>query len=269
MVRKLLKQEIIYYYRKLCIFIPIVFAFGLFVRLFVAICGDNTIGKIIVGLSYTTLAIACIGLIFLSAILGIVRFYKNMYSSEGYLTLTLPVKHSEHILVKLIGSTAAELICLLVVIITILFSIPTDLLGEFFLSVKMHLQSQTTFSGVNGVLFVIEMFILLVAEVASGRLLIYACITVGQLAKRNRVLMAVVAYFVYYVASQIVSAIFAVISTLTSFTGLFDNISAWLDNNAVLALHLTSIGGLLLSAALGAAYWFVTQYIMSKKLNLE
>ena len=96
MVKKLLKHEFIYYFRTFALFLPIVLVIAAMTRVFRLFeNSDSVIASIAVGSSALMLFVACWALLVLSVIVAVVRFYKNMYSAEGYLTFTLPVKHSE------------------------------------------------------------------------------------------------------------------------------------------------------------------------------
>ena len=91
----------------------------------------------------------------------------------------------------------------------------------------------------------------------------------GQTAKKNRILMAVGAYFIYYVATQVISTVIVMIFTVLGISGVFDGIVMWLDDHMILTMHLTMGVSIVIYAAMAVAFWFVTQSIMTKKLNLE
>ena len=97
----------------------------------------------------------------------------------------------------------------------------------------------------------------------------YACITVGQTAKKNRILMAIVVYYLYYIATQIISTALTVIFTVVAATGVLDGIVVWIVNHFAAALHIGLVIVLIISLALAVAFWFVIRTIMNKKLNLE
>ena len=110
---------------------------------------------------------------------------------------------------------------------------------------------------------------MLILSIAQTLLLYYTCITIGQTAKKNRIIMAVAAYFVYYAATQAIATVFMIIFTVLGISGVFDGIEMWLESNIILATHIYFAFALLVSAALATAFWFVTKNIMTKKLNLE
>jgi len=102
MVKKLLKHEFIYYIRTFILFIPIVLVLAAMTRVFWFFNDyDNIADDIAFTSSVALLIVVCAALLILSTVICIVRFYKNMFTSEGYLTFTLPITNAEHIFVKL------------------------------------------------------------------------------------------------------------------------------------------------------------------------
>ena len=270
MVKKLLKHEFIYYFRSFSLFLPIVLVIAVAARVFRFFDNGNVINDIAIFSSTAMLVVSCAALLILSTVIGIVRFYKNMYSAEGYLTFTLPVTNAQHIFVKLIGAIAWQTVCLLTVFTAgcIAFAGP-ELVDAF--NLIAHLIDEILFELGMGhaIAFAAEMLILILLSVVSTMLLYYACITVGQTAKKNRILMAVGAYFIYYIATQAVSTVFTIALTVVGMSNAFDGILPWIVDHPLATLHMVFCGSIVLSAVMTAAFWFVTQWIMTKKLNLE
>lgn len=270
MVKKLFKHEFIYYLRTFGMFLPIVLAIGAVMRIFRLFNGKNVISQIAIGSSSLMLVLACAALMFLSTVISVVRFYKNMYSSEGYLTFTLPVTNEQHIFVKLITALVCHAICTITVIIAACIAFSGQLLADVFdIILKLLESAGAIFGTFNMVIFAIELVLMLILSIAQTLLLYYTCITVGQTAKKNRIIMAVAAYFVYYAATQAIATVFMIIFTVLGISGVFDGIEMWLESNIILATHIYFAFALLVSAALATAFWFVTKNIMTKKLNLE
>ena len=270
MVKKLLKHEFIYYGRSFGLFLPIVLVIGLMTRLFRFFDNGNILTGIAAGSSILLLVVACFTLIMMSSIIGIVRFYKNMYTAEGYLTFTLPVTNSQHIFVKLLVSLVCQAVCL----VTVLAAASIALAGETFLHVVGSLGAAIRMLGDqcgagNLVVYGLEFGILLLLSVISNMLLYYACITIGQTAKKNRILMAVVTYFIYYAISQVIGTVFSMVVMVFSLSGSLGDIMDWIERNPVPILHVFLFFAILTSAAFGAVCWVVTQRIMSRRLNLE
>jgi len=204
MVKKLLKHEFIYYIRSFGLFLPIVLVIAVMARVFRCFDDSNAVNRIMIYSSSMILIVACAALVILSAVIGIVRFYKNMFSAEGYLTFTLPVTNAQHIFVKLLMSIVFEAVCLMVVTAAGAIALSGDALAAFWDGLWQMLRGIDAQIGTGHmVALIIEWILLAVASVVSGMLLFYACITVGQTAKKNRIIKAIGAYFVYYMITQI------------------------------------------------------------------
>ena len=59
------------------------------------------------------------------------------------------------------------------------------------------------------------------------------------------------------------------IFTVLGMSGAFDGIVMWLDDHMILTMHLAMGTSIVIYAAMAVAFWYVTQWIMTKKLNLE
>lgn len=271
MVKKLFKHEFIYYFRTFALFLPIVLVIGVMARVFRLFEGfDSALIDIAIFSSSSMLVVACFALLMLSVVVAVVRFYKNMYSAEGYLTFTLPVNNAQHIFVKLLTAICCQAICLLTVILAALIALSGEPLKEFFLMLSAAFSELFEDLGaVNATVIIFEIILAAILSVAGNMLLYYACITVGQTAKKNRILMAVGAYFIYYIATQVISTVLVMIFTVLGMSGAFDGIVMWLDDHMILTMHLTFGLSVVIYAAMAAAFWYVTQWIMTKKLNLE
>lgn len=270
MVKKLLKHELIYYARIFVLFIPIVLVISAVTRFFFGFESENYLVRIAFGGSVLMLFMACFALMILSTVVSVVRFYKNMYSSEGYLTFALPVTNAQHIFVKLLGSVICSAACLLTVVLSVIIVLSGEPLAQLFAELKEELSF--IFPGAQAihlVLLTVEFLIVTVLGSVLNTLLYYACITVGQTAKKNRILLAVGAYFIYYIATQIVTTVITIIVTVLSITGLFNNLIEWATNHVVAISHIYLLAIIIIASVMSAAFWLVTQWIMTKKLNLE
>ena len=271
MVKKLFKHEFIYYFRTFALFLPIVLVIGVMARVFRLFENfDSALVDIAIFSSAFMLVVSCSALLMLSVVVAVVRFYKNMYSAEGYLTFTLPVNNSQHIFVKLLTAVCCQAICLLTVILAALIALSGEPLSALMLVLSTGFSEFLEELGtLNFIAFIFDIIVIALLSIVGNMLLYYACITVGQTAKKNRILMAVGAYFIYYVATQVISTILVMVITVLGISGVFDGIVMWLDDHMILTMHLTMGVSIVIYAAMVAAFWYVTQTIMTKKLNLE
>ncbi len=265
MVKKLLKHEFTYYFRSFILFIPLVLVFGLMARVSRSFDSENTAVQVMRFTSSSMLIVSCWALMILAAVMGVVRFYKNMYTAEGYLTFTLPVTNTAHIFTKLLASLVCQTVCLLTVGAAGCISIFGEDLVDLFkgfseLFVDLHAEAGTA----NLIGYIIEVIVLIVLSSASNMLLYYACITIGQTAKKNRILKAFGAYIVYYIATQIFSSIFTIVVLVSDYS----DVPVPEISGAAVA-HIFFCIAIVWTAIMAAVFWIVTQTIMTKKLNLE
>ena len=270
MVKKLLKHEFIYYLRTLGIMLPIVLAIGIMTRVVRFFESDDFIYDIMIVSSGMMLYIASFACLIVTWIISIVRFYKNMYTSEGYLTFTLPVTNSQHIFVKLLTATVCQLASLFVIAVSVLIALTGKPLAELMETFSYLCEAIAThIPTVHTVLYCIELIIMLTIYMVSAPLLYYACITVGQTAKKNRILMAVGVYFVYYMVTQVLSTVFMIVFTVLGELGAFEAIGQLATQHPYAFIHGALCLGIVFQAAIATLFYFITHSIMSKKLNLE
>lgn len=270
MVRKLFKHEFIYYFRTFGLFLPIVLIFGIMTKIFSLFDDDKVIVQIALNSSIALLVISCATLLVLAFVVGIVRFYKNMYTSEGYLTFTLPVTNSQHIFVKLISAFAGEICCFFTVFIALCIAIPGETLVSMFKDFAETIRDIGAHIGTAHLTgYIIEIVAMLLVAPLFAMLLSYACITVGQLAKKNRIITAVGVYFIYYVATQVISTVFIMSITILGEAGALDGMAEWIVYHPLESIHIGFSIGFVFFAALSAIFWLITQKLMTKKLNLE
>ena len=109
----------------------------------------------------------------------------------------------------------------------------------------------------------------MLVSICAGVLLFYACMCIGQLAKRSRVLLALGVYFGYYYLTQIVVTVGIIFMTVFEDTPAFLNLMDWIYYNPEKTVHIALCGMTVLYAVMGGVYYLIAHTIMKKKLNLE
>lgn len=203
----------------------------------------------------------------LTTIVAIVRFYQGMYTNEGYLTHTLPVTPSQHIFAKLIISVIFDIGSLVAVFLSFMvitlgemnieiFKAGFFLLGKAFEHLEWHM-----------VIYAVEVLVLMLVAQATAYLMLYFCISIGQLASKKKVLLAFGVFFGLYVLTQILGTVAIIIVTNMDYK-VIERISGWIADNYKAFMHLANGCAILIEAVLGAVYFLIIRFIMSKKLNL-
>ncbi|MBR4073168.1 MAG: hypothetical protein IKK24_04415 [Clostridia bacterium] len=269
MVKKLFKHEIFAFVRTLT---PLYIAL-----LGVAFCGrfiqffenDSTPYKIISGTSILIYVVAIFASMLLTSVYSVVRFYKHLYSGEGYLTFTLPITVTQHITVKLFVALLFQFITLLSVIVSVCVITAGELLIEIGKALGYLLDMLTMNMNYHLVIIIAEIIIALVIMTIYEYMLIYSCISVGQLSNKNRIIWAIGAYFAYYIATQIIGTVVVILVMVLEKTLALEKIAQFIARHPFASAHIIICGVILIFSALSAVFFFVNKSIMTKKLNLE
>jgi hypothetical protein len=283
MVGKLIKYEFKAYWRYVLPMLIIVASAGVLTR-FVQIFEPHVDSVLFpfycaVEWSSALALLACIVIFFLMVmVLSVVRFYKNLFSVEGYLTFTLPVSTTAHIFVKLLVSVVIMLLAVAVSGFSLTVATFGEMLFEILKAGIYMLKEAWRELGFHVVLFAFEYLLLLFSGYVSNLLIYYSCISIGQMAKKNRILAAFGVYFLYYILSQILATllyfvgmvlliffgniIFAALDSFDILTYLLENYAEWL-------YHIFFLGSALFSAVMSVVLFFVNRKIIKSKLNLE
>lgn len=192
------------------------------------------------------------------------RFYKNLLGSEGYLMFTLPVTVSQHILSKTVIATAMTLLGCIAAALSI-----GIVSGGFKAFVGVGDLLKAFVQQPIAIVFALEL-LLAVLAIAGIALFVYLCIALGHLAKKHRLLMAIVWYFVLSTALQ-----FAMLLVLmgggnvlpASFLAVMR--AMWNGITPEGAMHLFLLCGSAAALIGDVVYFFATRWILEHKLNLE
>ncbi len=273
MVRKLFKHEAIYYARTLIIFEIILFFLALSTRFVMFFEFEHWIYYTVQASSFIIYGLAALACLYATIAISVIRFYKNLFSQEGYLTFALPISTNQHILVKLISALLYSGITLASIFITALITISGDFLNEL-INAAWYLLNQfldviSFKDGVNIIFYIIYFAILFLLSSIYSTLLFYACIAIGQTAKKNRVLAAVGCYFGYNLALQIISTVFSISFNLLILSINMDNITEFIEKNPHLTAHTVFIFNIIFMLLINVIFYFIIHRIISRKLNLE
>ena len=226
------------------------------------------------GIMIFFIVIATISACFISLFILMQRYYKNLFSDEGYLTFTLPVKTGSIILSKLftavIWSVIVAVCTIIGVMIFVLFGtsasfINNEVVDGFSQVFKQIFEFYFTGSAVQ-IIYLIELLISIIVSLFTNILLMYLAITIGcQIAKKHKVLASIGMYFVISSVVSVLSTIIQVITTTTLYGG-FDFIYVEPTLSDVTLILLPSI---IFSIILGVCYFLLNNYILKNKLNIE
>ena len=216
---------------------------------------------IIPGLITFAYVVAIIAMIIVSFVIIVVRFYKNLMSDEGYLMFTLPVKAHNLINSKLFASTIWNVASVVGVIVSLLIVFSGS---SHFKEIPDAWQSmvselKNTF-GSSYSLLIIEFIVMLIIGLFNGTLMIYVSIALGQFFRGHKILGSFAAYIGIYTVVQIITTVLTVVIGLA-----FKNIISDFDVLPQIIFPLTS----LFLLALTVVYYWVTNFIFERKMNLD
>lgn len=203
-----------------------------------------------------------------------IRYYKSMYTDEGYLTHTLPVTTNQLLVSKALNfwiwnllTTAAITIsvCAFVAVVSVLESGDLSFVVEIIDGCKelCHAINSSAYA-LPWQFFLISLLVCMVVTSLSGVLMIIGSVNIGQLWARHRVAGAVLVYIGIYLVQQFVLQI--LISNVM-FAYMIRGIQT--TSAAVTTVNkmawIVTVDSILFAVALYIASYF----ILKKRVNVE
>ena len=270
MVKKLLKHEFKYYLRILIFIIPIVLSVGIAFRLLLIFPNESVYYQILVFLFYSLVMFTMGASLIFAEILGVIRFFKNMYGSEGYLTFSLPVSNKQHLFVKAFTNITCMFIVLFVNLLSIgivLTAIPQHFGWDWMFVVVQKIIQEPSLLHIFAYLFEFNILVFVLAIASTG--LIYLCISIGQLVNKNRILLSIGVYYGYSVVTEIIYSSIYITFIFMGALGILDPIGEFIANNPILFVHLLLNFFIAATVAIAFLYYSLVLKIMNNRLNLE
>ena len=236
-------------------------------RLFFSFRGDSDLPSVLIVMVMVMLFTA-VWVVTIVIILR--RFWVNLLGREGYLTNVLPVHPWQHVFSKMITAAVWCILGMLVSLLAflILLSCYVSLFGQHLSDLFRELGILLEELQVRGLLggSISALVLVLFNGLFSCflfLLMIYAAMCVGQLVNRHRVAASVGAYFG-------VSILLSLVENLLGTEVLFDSGAVTISAMG----HLTSINlclglSLLVSALFSVALFFLSTYLLRRRLNLQ
>lgn len=217
--------------------------------------------------------LALAGYVVAVEIINLVRFYKNKFTDEGYLTFTLPVEAKHiylstflNILLWMLISTAIMVCCLIIMLSIGMgdtirewmnmadFQYIMDMLNVGLTELRDEMASTPGYG-----LYTVLIGITVVLSPLYSISMVMGCLTMGSvLVKKHKILASI---GIYYGVSMVSSTL---TSTLTSFFTLssIDTGNFFVVYNCTLALSILLMLGVIIGG------YFLSVHLMKNKLNL-
>ncbi len=266
MLGKLLKYEIKATSRTFLPLFGVLLLFTLINKLFFIINPSHF--SLPQGISMTVYVVTLVGIIVVTLLITIQRFYKNLLGDEGYLMFTLPVRPWQLITSKLlvsgmwnIASTAVAILSVLVMVLgsADLYAFPrvwTEMMQDMRLAM-----------GMSPALFFFELALLILGGLAMGIMVIYLSIALGHQLNSKKLLGSFGAFLLTTTVIQSVTTFVVwLLSKLLSGHGFGE----WLNSLSFAAgTQLGMWTGIVYEIIITAACFALTNWLLKKRLNLE
>lgn len=219
-------------------------------------------------ISMTVYIILMVSLFVMTLVVTIQRFYRTLLCDEGYLSFTLPVKAHSHVDAKLITTLLWSVLSVLVAGISIfILAASPETMQSLREAWDVFVQKFQQY-GASAYMILLELALLCVVSFLSSILQIYASITVGNMAGKHKLLAGFGAYVGFGVVEQIIASLFM--------QGFGDRIKNYFqafhysaDYFPAQPVEIAFLVLVFYSLVFAAAYYFFTNWILSRKLNLE
>lgn len=210
------------------------------------------------------------------------RFYQNLFTDEGYLMHTLPVKKWELItakgLVAVIWNVITTITTLLAVFLVVLLISMSSRYGGVTWADLTESFAQFFHEAIPIVKEMFRMPVWMVALLFLGSfivgafyntLLLYASVSIGHLWKKHPMAGTVLSYIGFYLAISFLTSAFSINSLNLTMGNIFfaSNYTAYASMGDYLLRVLGN--GYLVSAIGILVFYAITERIMSHKLNLD
>ncbi|HIV90557.1 MAG TPA: hypothetical protein H9744_02555 [Candidatus Eisenbergiella stercoravium] len=203
-----------------------------------------------------------------------IRFYRNLYTDEGYLMHTLPVTPRQLILAKLLVAAlwvfVLSLLALWAICCILLFGLPAMVLVDMSVIIPALTEYFPQIFGMGPVAFLLFYVLLSLVSAFSSVLVAYAAISLGQLFSKHKVMASILCYIGFTMLIQTVSTLLMTPSLtrlvlsqdmVNTASGIPSYFGAYMRE-----ILLISMAGSVICAVIS---YILTEYIMRRQLNLD
>lgn len=262
MLGKLLKYDLKWIYKLVIVFYALAFIFSLFSRMFLSIGNSllwSILSKISSGIAVSMLVSSIINTLMRSW----VRFVRNIYKDEGYLTNTLPVSKRDIYLSKVLSSIIIMLTTT-IVIITCLFICYYSKENIDILKKVLEMTASSYNTSVIKLILTIGMIFFL--ELTFILLVGYTGIIIGHSSNNNKIVKSIIWAFGMYIFTQLITI------GLIYIIGLFNkDIMNIITTNIVSIKGIKNIlvGGIVMYIIYNIIYYFIGKRELEKGINID
>lgn len=277
MLRKILKYDFKFLFKYwwlgavICLSLSIVSGFC--IRLLEFSATERELPAVVSSSATSIITISVISYIafsIITTILIFIRFYKNFFSDEGYLTFTLPVKRTQLLNSKIITTVLIEFATILLIGLGVAIMLVIGFWEDFW--------TEETWKAICNVfeicfkdntlcriIYLIEGLILAVLSVVFSNLFLFCCITFAAIiTKKARVITAIGIYYGVNMVISFATQIFMLFG-LEAVINYFDNLSAKMLEPVIC---IAGLGAILFISLFCAILYYLQYFMIDRKLNL-
>lgn len=260
MLKKLLKYDIKSYANTLLPIFGLTLLLAVFSRIFMLLKDLAPVFRVPMGLVMGLAMLLTSAVPFITFVIGIDRFNKQMTKDEGYLTHTLPVKKHTIISSKLLTQILFQIASVIVSLCSACIIVNVKLV-DLKEAIKLIIEMITQYSALTPILVLL---IILFGYIVMT-LLIYTAISFGQRHATNKSKFAILYGIIIYIIQQIITSV--IYAPLLMDDKITRELEKTLPSATVLNISLLiSLSALLITSIV---YYYLTTRNLEKKLNLE
>lgn len=197
----------------------------------------------------------------------VVHYYRSLYTSQGYLSFTLPASITQVVSSRMIVAciwTIASSLCFVIclVLVTVLGSahyLPyiTEGIDEIITDIKDSVGITMFYT------YLIQYFLILILGIISRIMMLFFSISIGQLWEKHKILGAVIAYFTTTFVLSIISTFMSIgyYGSLAAIDSYYSSVDSFLSPYLLRCL--------IYSIVLIVLFYVGSIAISNKKLNLD
>ena len=264
MMSKLLKYDLRANMKIFILIWPAMLLFAGLQRLLLNFHYEGALASALITLLTTLMVLSMLAAFTLCFVICIIRFYSGLLRREGYLMFTLPVKPWQLLLSKFL--TALFTLAVTAVLsyggIALMFSGTTG--------VQQLLHGIKEFFGALSFGPALLFVLLMLAALANMILRVYFVSCLGHLFRRMRLFFSILFYYIITILIQVAAMVAIMGIAILPADSWLCSLAQWFGTlGANSALSLVFGGLLLLNIVAGCVYFFVSEVILRKRLNLD
>jgi len=198
------------------------------------------------------------------------RFYKSMYTDEGYLTHTLPVKTWQHLLSNTIVYFAAIVLDIVILTLSILILARPSGILDLGADLMPAMRMASAALGISVPVLILCIFGIIIISLLYIIGMFYMSLSVGSLFPSHKIMASVIVYVILYIAMQTIGLITIAVAPWTHAMVNADPNNVLQMTSGIIQFVKGLLGfDIILMGGGTIIYFAVTHFIMSRKLNLQ